>query len=201
MKKTACAAVFICLLFCFTGCGTDNTSGNVTDIETEEETTESLLQQTEGVERIVQTGTQINEPYTTDTKIAEVLSDPVFGEHGRLIFPVENFPSENRYYSGDTLGTLRLTWYCNIDPEKTVEIANYLRDHAAEKPIFMIFMLIKKRRLTRQNRIQDCSSSKEIPEKNLLSVMQAGDLRMWGQCRTAFPTLWNYPKWDITLLP
>ena len=96
------------------------------EIESGKETTESLLRQTEGAERIVQAETRINEPYTTDTKIVEVISDPVFGEYGRLIFPVDS-----GYYSGNTLGTLRLTWYSNIDPEKTVEIANYLRDHAA----------------------------------------------------------------------
>ena len=33
--------------------------------------------------------------------------------------------------SGDTLGSLRLTWYSNIDPDKTVEICNYMREKAA----------------------------------------------------------------------
>ena len=60
--------------------------------------------------------------YTTDTKIADVIADPVFGDYGRLIFPVD--PS---YYSGNTLGELGLTWYSHIDPNKTVEIANYMR--------------------------------------------------------------------------
>lgn len=91
-----------------------------------EKTTESLLQQTEEAETIVQTEVQTKESYTIDTKIDEVISDPVFGEHGRLIFPVDS-----GYYKGDTLGTLSLTWYSHIDPEKTVEITNYLRDHAA----------------------------------------------------------------------
>ena len=126
MKKAACTAAFICLFFSLAGCGADNASGNVADIETGKDMEESLLQQTEGAENIVQTEEQINKLYTTDTKIAEVISDPVFGEYGRLIFPVDS-----GYYSGNTLGTLRLTWYSNIDPEKTVEIANYLRDHAA----------------------------------------------------------------------
>lgn len=125
MKKAACAAAFMCLLCCLTGCGADNASGNVADIGTKEETTENLLQQTEGAETIVQTEAQTKEPYTIDTKIDEVISDPVFGEHGRLIFPVDS-----GYYSGDTLGTLSLTWYSHIDPEKTVEIANYLKSHA-----------------------------------------------------------------------
>lgn len=126
LKKAACTAVFICLWFCLTGCGADKASGNIADVESGKETSESLLQQTEGAENIVQTEAQINEPYTIETKIDEVISDPVFGGHGRLIFPVDS-----GYYSGDTLGTLRLTWYSNIDPEKTVEIANYLRNRAA----------------------------------------------------------------------
>lgn len=126
MNKAACAVAFMCLLCCLTGCDADNAFDNVADIGMKEETTESLLQQTEGAETIVQTETQTKEPYTIDTKIDEVISDPVFGEHGRLIFPVDS-----GYYRGDTLGTLSLTWYSHIDPEKTVEITNYLRNHAA----------------------------------------------------------------------
>ena len=64
--------------------------------------------------------------YTKDTLITEVQTDPVFGDYGRLIFPVNS-----SYMSGSTLGNLRLTWYSNIDPDKTVEIANYMREHAA----------------------------------------------------------------------
>lgn len=67
-----------------------------------------------------------NEPYTVDTEIETVMEDPVFGTYGRLIFPVDS-----GYYSWDTLGELQLTWYNNIDPDKTVEITNYLKDHAA----------------------------------------------------------------------
>lgn len=65
-------------------------------------------------------------PYTRATRISDVAGDPVFGNYGRLIFPV------NRgYMSGETLGTLRLTWYSCIDPDKTVETANYLKSRAA----------------------------------------------------------------------
>lgn len=66
------------------------------------------------------------EDYTADTEISQVINDPVFGAYGRLIFPVDT-----GYYSGDTLGELDLTWYNNIDPDKTVEIANYFKDHAS----------------------------------------------------------------------
>ncbi len=65
-------------------------------------------------------------PYTVDTKISDVTADPVFGDYGRLIFPVDQ-----GYFGGDTLGDLSLTWYNHIDPDKTVEICNYLHDRAA----------------------------------------------------------------------
>lgn len=65
------------------------------------------------------------EAYSVDTEIEAVIADPAFGSFGRLIFP-----ADTGYYSGDTLGDLCLTWYSNIDPNKTVEIANYLKTHA-----------------------------------------------------------------------
>lgn len=63
---------------------------------------------------------------TVNTKIADVMADPVFGDYGRLLFPVQS-----SYYSGETLGELHLTWYTHIDPDKTVEIINSLQDRAA----------------------------------------------------------------------
>lgn len=70
--------------------------------------------------------TESGEPYTVDTAISDVIHEPVFGDYGRLIFP-----ADTGYYSGDTLGELRLTWYSNIDPEETVAITNYMKEHAA----------------------------------------------------------------------
>lgn len=70
-------------------------------------------------------GMNQNEAYTINTKISDVVSNPSFGDYGRLIFPVDS-----GYYSGNTLGELRLTWYNNIDRNKTVEIVNYMKEHA-----------------------------------------------------------------------
>ncbi len=67
----------------------------------------------------------ISEPYTVNTSIEEVTSDPAFGNYGRLIFPVDS-----GYYSGDTLGDLGLVWYNYIDPNKTVEICSYMKGQA-----------------------------------------------------------------------
>lgn len=52
-----------------------------------------------GGENSVQTSVDYSEPYTMNTKISDVISDPLFGDYGRLIFPVNS-----GYYSGDTLG-------------------------------------------------------------------------------------------------
>lgn len=64
--------------------------------------------------------------FTVDTKIMDVITDSVFGDYGRLLFP-----ADRGYYSGDTLGRLSLTWYGNIKPKRTVEIANYIKAKAA----------------------------------------------------------------------
>ena len=73
--------------------------------------------------------------YTVNSKISEIISDSDFGDYGRLIFP-----ADNSYYSGDTLGNLRLTWY-DINTAKTVEIINYMKYHAAsgDKIFFDIY--------------------------------------------------------------
>lgn len=64
--------------------------------------------------------------FTRTSRIADVISDPAFSGYGRLLFP-----ADDGYWGGETLEQLRLTWYTHIDPDKTVEVANYLRSEAA----------------------------------------------------------------------
>ena len=75
-------------------------------------------------------------PYTVDTRISDVIQDPVFGDFEKLLFPVDEW-----YYSGDTLGELSLTWYTGIDPEKTVEILNDLQNRirSGETVFYLIY--------------------------------------------------------------
>lgn len=65
--------------------------------------------------------------YSRTSRISDVMNDPVFGDYGRLIFP-----ADDGYWSGNTLEDLHLVWYNDIDPDKTVEIVNYMRSHAAK---------------------------------------------------------------------
>ncbi|MCD8197748.1 MAG: alpha/beta hydrolase [Lachnospiraceae bacterium] len=83
------------------------------------------MRQSKNVENYAKTEDATVEHYTRNTEIEEVINDPIFEEYGRLIFPVDSW-----YYSGNTLEELQLTWYSHIDPDMTVEICNYLKNHA-----------------------------------------------------------------------
>ena len=63
--------------------------------------------------------------WNADTPIEEVIAYPAFSNWGRLLFP-----ADEGYYSGSTLGSLRLTWYGPTVPETTVEIVETLRTSA-----------------------------------------------------------------------
>ena len=66
--------------------------------------------------------------YTLVTKVMDVINDPVFGDYGRLIFPVDRTISDDLELQD--VGNI-LIWYNNVNPDRTVEIANYLHDQAA----------------------------------------------------------------------
>ena len=120
MRKIVTAALTLLLLMCLAGFAMMQGSAE----EEDRKTADTVRQETEGAEDVREeenTGTA----YTVDTPISEVTNDPVFGDYGRLIFPVDTW-----YYSGDTLGDLGLTWYSHIDPDETVEIVNNLRNRA-----------------------------------------------------------------------
>ena len=80
---------------------------------------------------------------TTETKSRDIISDPGLGNWGRLLFPVNE-----GYYSGDTLGDLQLIWYSHINPQKTVEIVQYVKERTenGEQVFFDIYSEAEKRR-------------------------------------------------------
>lgn len=63
--------------------------------------------------------------FTADTPIQAVIDDPAFGDYGRLLFP-----ADDGYWSGRTLGDLRLAFYSHIDPDETLDIVNTLKARA-----------------------------------------------------------------------
>ena len=84
--------------------------------------------------------------YTKSTKVVDVINDPVFEEYGRLIFPVDQrIDDDLKLQDVDDI----LIWYNNVNPDKTVEIANYLKTQAAsgEQIFYDIYTEEEKERL------------------------------------------------------
>lgn len=107
--------LLVCLALCLAAAGC---SGQTEDSGTKADP--------EGSESEVTSGSAGD--YTLNTKVTDVINDPVFGDYGRLIFPVDRIISEDLELQdvGDIL-----VWYNNVNPDRTVEIANYLKDQAA----------------------------------------------------------------------
>lgn len=66
------------------------------------------------------------EKVTEATRISDVINNPAFGNWGRMIFPLNDY-----YYSGNTIGDLRLTWYNYINPSRTADVINYMLDEVS----------------------------------------------------------------------
>ena len=107
------------IMFFFTSCSVRNNEESSVNNSTSSVST-STVDESNSTSDVAE-----SQPFTVNTTISDVINYPAFGDWGRLIFPVNS-----GYYSGNTLGDLRLTWYNNIDAQKTVEIANYMKERA-----------------------------------------------------------------------
>lgn len=70
-----------------------------------------------------------NERFTLSSTVRDVVQDETFGDFGRLLFPIDRSVDENvtleQISSSNTY-----VWYNYIQPEKTVEIVNYLKEQS-----------------------------------------------------------------------
>ena len=129
MKGNGCLAAGLCILLCLAGCRSQGKAPLPGADSAPESSAPAVPVDSVPAE-------EVTEPFDANTSIQAVMDDPVFGDAGRLLFPVDS-----RYYSGSTLGELRLTWYNNIDPNETVEIVNTLwqRANAGETVFYDIY--------------------------------------------------------------
>lgn len=72
--------------------------------------------------------------FTSDTKIYDVINNDSFQDFGRLIFPIDRSISEDMTLEeSENL----YIWYNYINPNKTVEIVNYMKQQVdSGNPIF-----------------------------------------------------------------
>lgn len=87
-----------------------------------------------------------------------------------------------------------------IDPDKTVEIVNYIKNHAeAGEGVFYDIYTDEEKIADPKKEDTGLFFFKGNPGENLPYVTPAAASRMSEQCRTASLTLWNYQKRVITL--
>lgn len=135
--------------------------------------------------------------FTVDTKIKDVITDSVFGDYGRLLFP-----ADRGYYSGDTLGKLSLTWYGNINPKRTVEIANFMKRQAeaGDTVFYDIYSEKEKARdLDKKNTGLFFFRGNEGAKTAIVNA--GGGFFLSVRCRTVFRMHLSSAKRDIMHLP
>lgn len=76
------------------------------------------------------------ENFTVKTKVKEVINDPTFKGYGRLIFPVDIKIEDDL-----TLQNIEeiLPWYSEINPKRTVEIINYMKNNPDKRNTGLFF--------------------------------------------------------------
>lgn len=122
--------ISLCLIsaIVLAGCGSESNSAGTSANEGAEKESPS-----EGENRMDDNG-----EFTLQTKVTDVIKDPVFEDYGRLIFPADVSISNNL-----ELQDIEdiLMWYNNVNPEKTVEIVNYMKSQAeaGEKTFYDIY--------------------------------------------------------------
>ena len=78
----------------------------------------------------------IENKFTSSSTVADVISDPAFGDFGHLLFPVDRNVSRTMTLAGISSSSVYV-WYSHIQTEKTVEIINRLySDAVAGSQIF-----------------------------------------------------------------
>ena len=88
--------------------------------------------------------------FTQDTKVVDVINYKNFGGFGRLIFPTRGIDKNLTLKNLDEV----LIWYSEVNPRKTVEIVNYMREKsdAGEKIFYDIYTAEEKLSDPRKNK-------------------------------------------------
>lgn len=137
--------------------------------------------------------------YTGSTRVQDVINDAAFGDYGRLIFPVDlTIPADLTLENLDEI----LIWYNNVNPDRTVEIANYLHDQAeAENTIFYDIYTDAEKAADPAKEDTGLFFFRGEPGAKTAILNAGGGFGMWPPCRTTSPMRWSFPSGAITPLP
>jgi predicted esterase len=131
-------AIFMLFIALLTGCGRNMADEQISSLRAE---TGSVTDE-EGLDSVKEIGTEavadtevstdaavdnIEMSYTADTKVWDVIDDPDFEGYGRLIFPAHKTIDKSMTLS--EVSSI-LTWYNYVNPDRTVEIVNYMKTKA-----------------------------------------------------------------------
>jgi len=131
-------AIFLMFIALLTGCGRNTTGEQISSSRTETvtetvekgqaATKESVTEAIADTEiSTVAPEDTIKTSYTADTKVWDVINDPVFEGYASLIFPADK--TIDKSMTLNEVGKI-LTWYTYVNPERTVEIVNYMKSKA-----------------------------------------------------------------------
>ncbi len=70
-----------------------------------------------------------SEMFTLTSTVRDVVQDEAFGDFGRLLFPVDRSVDEDASLE-EISNESTYVWYNDIQPEKTVEIVNYIKEQS-----------------------------------------------------------------------
>lgn len=140
LKLTGLIWMYICMTIVLSACGRkEDSSGNNRSMEASERKEPeygSGMEQMEGDKSLSGEDSENSQKegnkfisVDRETKVRNVIDLSVFEGYGRLIFPVDRTISDD--LTLEDVGDI-LTWYNYINPDKTVEIVNYLGEQAAE---------------------------------------------------------------------
>ena len=137
--------IFLLLIVLLIGCGRNTADAQISSsrAETGSETAkegqdamkETSTEARADTERSTDAGVDnIVMSYSADTKVWDVIDNPAFEGYGRLIFPADKTIDKRMTLSA--VGSI-VTWYNYVNPDRTVEIVNYMKAKAeAGKEIF-----------------------------------------------------------------
>ncbi len=135
MKRVKKWILLLSVCVCILG-GCNSQARNGTSILSKD--TIDAKEQNDNGEETMRTTESSSGDYTRSTKVVEVMEEPVFEDYGRLLFPADMDIDENlELQDVERI----LIWYSNVNPDKTVEIVNYLKEQASsgEKIFYDIY--------------------------------------------------------------